>query len=335
VVVRLLFGATFVAAALSIVACSAETPPPAVSCEITQTPGFDANLEAVRGDRDNYERVIFVLGDSIGRGFGLNMWAEDTPRDHPLWELRSPASMINMMLRDSGERQDLDDCGTVTRAATIAVYAGPTGQPAGAAGVATHLRNLVQQRIIRAGDVVVFEDAGDHGESVQQYADNWIMVREALRDSGVTVVMMTMHDTLENEPERTLFRYDVPDASGRTFNDATRQAAAHEVSGAPATLVDLKAALASMDQRGAQTGVRSLLADNIHPNVWGQCVIAASVVRASGVRAQRWQSMPEILRQHSDALTNTSALNPPGPEAANAAVRLCAEAANVAPRLRQ
>lgn len=318
---RLLIAAALLTSTLCLGSCSADAPEP-ITCAVVATPGLDPDSAAVQQHRDNFDHVVFLFGDSISRGFGLRVWADEMDRGNALWELRSPSSMINMMLRDSGIRQERDACGVLSAAANVAVYAGRSGQPLGGEEAAARLRDLVQRRIIRAGDVVVLEDARDVEERVHPYAANWILVREALRDTGVTVIMMTMPEMEINRPLR--------DDHGASFNDATRQAAAHAVNGAPAVLIDMEAALRSFDQRATQFGVLSLQSDELHPNVWGQCVIAASVLRAAGAESHAWPSMSSVLREHSRLLTDTATPNPPGAESAEGALRACAATASAA-----
>lgn len=221
-------------------------------------------------DRLRYDRVIHLFGDSIMRGFAAGQWADEMVSTHPLHRLSSPSRVANSVFADNGLK------GWYMR------YAGSLGVAA--------IESLLAEGSIRSGDVVVLEDAGYHWADPDAYEESWIKFRSAVVTGGdVTCLMMTMFDYITNfriyGPQ---YQYDIPvSPGGRTMNDATRSAALARIPGAigQTRLIEMRALMdAWRDWAWNADGVRVMLNDGIHPNVWGQAMFVGTMLRHVGLR---------------------------------------------------
>ncbi|RXT29376.1 hypothetical protein B5P46_11895 [Rhizobium leguminosarum] len=225
----------------------------------------DDAFAKVTADRNQFGRVIFTFGDSLMRGWALGFFPDQaTPeqRQNPQWDMRSPASML-------------------TARGFMAVYAGASGQPNRAADAAARIKDLVNRRIIRPGDIVVLEDAGRHDNDPLSYFDNWLQIGLAVEASGAKLVMMTIADniqapTLGGEPADR-YRYSV-EFHGLSHNDATLFAARSLA----ATLIDYK----SLAQTAAAAGKTVLQEDGIHLTVDGEKIMVDAIIAAVSAGSQ-------------------------------------------------
>jgi hypothetical protein len=204
-------------------------------------------------------RAVFLFGDSISRGLGLGQWADETPKTHPLYRFRSIASMADMALEENGRHERIGYAGSLIGAAAPA-----------------RIRQLTEDGIVRPGDAVVFEDAGDYAGCSAAYRDEWTACLDAV-PAGVRRIAMTMFDYTPNP----ILQFDLPDATGLSRNDAIRAAATET----GADLIDMNAI---MDERRAQqighTATDVVLPDLYHANVWGQMVMTGEILKAVGLR---------------------------------------------------
>jgi hypothetical protein len=287
----------------------------------------DAVYRQIEANRAAYGRVVFFLGDSVSMMCSLeevdfsalsahandpqwlvsamaaHMRAANDPGEmihDPLWPMHSMAAAMNFLFARSGLLTTPDGGATIPSARLVATYAGDLGQPV-PADVADRVR-LITRRIdagiIRDGDVVVFEDAGYHGENPDQYEDNWKALAWAvLGRVDVTLVMMDMFDEIPDHPilglppqsHQYLAMYKSPRIHGaRSHNQATRDAAA-AVWHSPGR----KGQLVFLDLRLAMDGLKRELArefrvsplspEGIHPNVWGEALMVREILRGTGL----------------------------------------------------
>lgn len=213
----------------------------------------DELFEEISKNRDQFGQVVFLFGDSIMRGYALGFFpdkATEVQKKDPLWSERSPASML-------------------LQKGITATYSSFTGQPDVASEAASRISNLIDQNIIRSGDVVVMEDAGRHSSDPLSYFDNWLTVGREFQRANVTLVMMTIPDKIQaaelGGQSADLYRYSV-DFNGLSHNDSTR-IAAHVLG---ARLIDLKALIDT-------AGPSALHEDGIHPNVKGQKILIDAI----------------------------------------------------------
>ncbi|MGO7779496.1 hypothetical protein ACC717_05110 [Rhizobium ruizarguesonis] len=220
----------------------------------------DALFEKISTNRDSYGQVVFLFGDSYMRGWALGFFPDQATEEQqrrPDWPSRSPASMLEAK-------------------GYVATYSSFIGQPDNATAAADRIRGLVDNRIIRTGDVVVMEDAGQHDGNPLSYFDNWLLVGRELQKSGALMIMMTVPDhitatTIGGQPA-DLFRYST-DFGGISHNDAT-VFAAHALG---AKLIDFK----SMTNEATKSGIAVLHDDGIHPTVKGQAIMVDAIIEAA------------------------------------------------------
>lgn len=229
------------------------------------SPQTDPSYDTISTARGAYGRVVHLYGDSLMRGWALRRFPDEFSseqrRVEPNWRHRSPAAMLNS---------------TAWQAGAIAAFAGNTGQPREA--YASVLRRRARSGVIRAGDIVVLEDSGRHEGNPAAYAAHWIAMRRALADADVTIIMITVPDTITRETiggaPAHFFRYDAP-FNGITHNSATASAARTQIEGSSRTiLIELNETLEVPGR---------LHSDGIHPNIYGQCIMTAAIARASGL----------------------------------------------------
>ena len=211
---------------------------------------------------------IHLYGDSISRGFALGVFADEIAPSHPLYPFRSPAAMMNGVMEESGLKH-------------VAAYMGDAVTPH--FDIPARIRQRIKQGAIRPGDFVVIEDAGNHGSDPDAYYVKMAALRQAVTEEhGITCVMMTMFDY---PPAPAGYQYDLA-FNGKTHNAATRQAATETKPYVGQTiLVEMDAIMdARRSYQMGHTGTDVVLGDGIHPNVWGQALIAGEVLKAAGLR---------------------------------------------------
>lgn len=244
-------------------------------------------------DRDRRGRVIHLYGDSIARGYGLGIFADQVDQPHPLYELRSIGSTANIVLAENG-RKDVFAYGGA------AIVEGET--------TAEVIRERVASGVIRSGDVVVIEDAGKHSCDPGDYADKIADLREAITEQhDITAIFMTMFDypdgsNLASNPD---YQYDLP-FGGETINQAIAEAVTEDRDYVgQSRLLDMNA---RMDQWRSSAlaidGVPVMRPDGIHPNVWGQMRMAGEILKAAGLRPylSTTESVQTIARVNYQAL---------------------------------
>jgi hypothetical protein len=209
------------------------------------------------------------VGDSWWRGYGLGVFGDQVPANHPVFRLRSPSSMAELILTDNGRPHD--------RLCQVG------GAAVNLDGTADLLRRRLRDGIIRAGDVVFLEDAGDHSGNPDEYEARLLELRAAITERHhVTCVMMTTPDYVTDPA----LQWDYPLVGGRTMNDAIRAAARADLDQVGQTL--LLDHNATMDwwriYAYGQHGLPMMLPDGIHTSLWGQLLWVGDMLRVAGWR---------------------------------------------------
>ena len=192
--------------------------------------------------------TIHIYGDSIARGYGLADFDNTSP-------LNSIWGIGNLMLPDGS--------GYVFRYGVNEPIQDNSIWQAGQAGV------------IEPGDVVVFENAGPHFDNTEYYR-MWLKLirfQATHRGNDVRLLLTTTPDYQPKAPGFYNSNYDEIVDSGLSINDVVRQEAAS---------ADLLAWDAEMDRAMgimAEYGATPMLADNVHPNAFGNLALAGSVLR--------------------------------------------------------
>lgn len=232
-------------------------------------------------DRDRYGRVVHLVGDSVMLGSALGLIAPNVPVTHPLYLLRSPEETLNLLLGANG---------VDARAVYAGYLLGLNPQAPGSSGMVSSpltIRKALRDGEIRAGDVVVCEDAGNRGTDAWWYRQAWRELRAAIADRhSVTAVLCTTPDYPPAAAPAT-FDEPFPD-SLETPNGIIRDVAREDRAYPGQTLLaDVDRA---MDWRRASVlasdGVDLMLADGVHPGVWGQLLLCGQILRASGLRSR-------------------------------------------------
>lgn len=209
---------------------------------------------AIRTSRDAYGRVVHLYGDSLMRGYALGRYADQAAPTHPHYDRRAPAHDLNA--RSGG--------------AYTAAYAGVTGAPV---AVSPRLGVAVAKRLVRGGDVVVLEAAGDHGGEAEPVAQTIADARAAIASSGAHVIVLTAFDAIDPErfPHRPVerFQWSLDLGAGSTMNDALIDGAQRGAA-PPAEVLDIRPAFAAA-VRGDEPVMQ---ADGVHFTVQGQGLLA-------------------------------------------------------------
>lgn len=287
----------------------------------------DPVFRQIEAHRDAYDRVLFFFGDSISMicllsdtdlggiqgdisdpaflvsAMATLMRMANTPgkrAEDPLWPMHSPASAVNFLLAASGRLVTPDGGQTISRADLVATYAGSLGLPVTklVAHQARHLADLIDRRVIRDGDVVVFEDAGFHGQDPDTYAANWTSLAiTVLSRVDVTLVFLDTYDTIPEVEVMGLspnaFRFEAPYPSpatggSRSHNQAIRDAfatvaARTDLRGRP-VFCNLRQGMEAFATALDRTfGTLPMTQEGVHPNILGEGFLVRQLLRCAGL----------------------------------------------------
>lgn len=213
------------------------------------------------------QRTIHLYGDSISRGYGLGGFSDLIPTDHPLYLLRSPASMIESVFSDNGITDSVRYAGDL--------FIGGIEQT-------DRLEQDWDSGLIRVGDILVFEDAGP-AAMPDDYEQQWRALRAVATEyHPVTLLMLEMFD-FPPAPEDSQYATALG-LSERTRNQASAAAAAAQMPYVGQTLrVHLRDTMVqARSSARVYDQVDLILPDGIHPNVWGQMLLVGEVLKAAG-----------------------------------------------------
>ena len=236
-------------------------------------------------NRGAVDRVIHIYGDSISRGYGTGVFSDEMSPSDPLYAFRSIWSAINLTLADNSLLTfDTTDPEKIVKGKWLSAHMGPA---IGTTGTAALIESRVKAGTIRAGDIVVFEDAGDHGSNPADYQAEWEALRLAVAGKhNVTVIMMTMFDYIDpaNTHLMPSCQYDVS-IGGVTMNAATIAAYNADLGCVGQTiLIDMNARMDKWKTDAFNLhNVAVMNPDGIHPNVWGQMLMAGEIIKACGL----------------------------------------------------
>ncbi len=256
--------------------------------------GADGAHGAVAADRSAVGRVIHLYGDSISRGYALGQFGETVPSlsggsANPLYPFGSIRATANWILQINNRLPH-----------DVFVYGGSFANQYGS--LLSNIAQRIKDGVIRSGDVVIVEDAGDHDwiGTPDDYEAWWADIRRTITERhDITLVMMSMFEYCHSgnfacDPAN---QYDHP-VGGRTYNEATEAAAKADQHYVGQTLwVDMNAL---MDAKRAEVlatyGVDIMLADGVHPYIWGQNFMAGIYLKVSGARLH--VSTVEAIKDH-------------------------------------
>ena len=217
-------------------------------------------------------KPIILFGDSISRGWALGTF--DPLPSNPLYSFRAAWTIINLLLADAGLTERAYYGGSCTTQADV-----------------DSIVDRLARGVIPAGSTLICEDAGAHSQNPDAYEAWWLTLRAAVMAFDVRLVLPSMY---EYAPAPLNSRYDTVFGT-RTMNQATQAAATALISGevGKTSFLDMNAIMDAelvipAPYRPGQYGVPWFHADGIHPNVWGNMLLAGEYLKAAGLRPSVW-----------------------------------------------
>ncbi|MBL9216268.1 MAG: SMP-30/gluconolactonase/LRE family protein [Opitutaceae bacterium] len=229
---------------------------------------------------------IRLLGDSIVRGYGFGNYTDPSP-------LRTIQGIARLLLADNVPYPvDID------RLPRLWQGFNPDGTPVTIATLGDEVRGSLRSGELRPDDWLVYEDAGEINmiqhpapwpSARDMYGRNRAALRsllEAARAAGMQerVLLMTMFDY---QPNHAWSEWDAPlDDGVHSGNDSIRDEAAAQ----GARVVDLNRIMdRAHDHVTAAGWGRMVGPDGIHPNVYGNYVMALSILGTLGAEIGSWK----------------------------------------------
>jgi hypothetical protein len=238
---------------------------------------------------------VILKGDSIARGYAFGNYTDPSP-------LRTVYGIGSILLRENVSRPPAFD--TVPN-----IWQGlnPNGIPKTVDTLAAELNGNIKQGSVATGDWLVYEDAGQVDQGIHPAPWPWkkyiyLNYRESLRDMVRAVedvvdrshiLFMTMFDY---DPATPTCKWDAPlDMAGRTGNDAIRDEAAE----LGIRVIDMNRIMDDVNEYLGQKGWgRPVGPDGIHPNVYGNFVMALAILGELGADIGGWKLDP-LYRHYS------------------------------------
>jgi len=229
---------------------------------------------------------ILLKGDSIAKGYGFGNYTDPSP-------LRTIPGIVALLFKDNLSRAPLFETASW-------IWNGfyPDGTPKTVDNMADEIRGNVKRGDLRTGDWLVFEDAGQYDMTVHPApwpakGDFYNGLREGLRSlvQGVEptigrehILLMTMFDY--NPVCPTCAWDEVLDDGVHTANDAVRD----EARALGVRVIDMNAVMDDAHEYLQKNGWgRPVGPDGIHPNVYGNYVMALAILRALGANLESWR----------------------------------------------
>lgn len=230
-------------------------------------------------DRSQYRTVIHLYGDSIARGWGM----KDFEHSNPLNRIHDIA---NLLLEEHG----------IT---SLRVVSRPAGK----------LSADLEDGLIEHSDVVVYEDAGQHENDIGLRRSRFEMVTNIAE--GHRLILTT---TFDYWPPAHYYNYEYDVLIGEsdlTMNDLVRQACEREVSvfesfrrhllgDKPCTVLDWNRQMDCAVGSLRRYGISPMHRDGVHPNVFGNFMLAVSLLEVLDIEVRSWASV-EALYEKLDA----------------------------------
>lgn len=209
---------------------------------------------------DASAETVHLYGDSIHMGWGFGFY------DHPSFLERIDLT-ANVLAETNGSALRFRRAGTQDPA---------------------RICQDVSSGLIAPNDYIVFEDAGPRTWYGEEYRA-WLEQVVACSGNPSRLILGTMFDY---GPNLEASEYDVPLIEGYTTNDLLRQLAATHGT----LLVDWNAMMDVAHDQLEPLGVKVVHKDGIHPTVWGNVLMAASLVQlldvdVSNVDAVGWEAV--------------------------------------------
>ncbi|MEO6244455.1 MAG: hypothetical protein ABIQ12_03385 [Opitutaceae bacterium] len=229
---------------------------------------------------------LWLKGDSITKGFGFGNYTDPSP-------LRTIHGIAGLLMRENLPHPP-------AMGALPFVWAGlnSDGTPKTVDSLAGEIKVNIRAGDLRPGDWLIYEDAGELDKIVSpapwpNARDIYRRYREGLRGmvleaQGATdrdrVRFMTMFDY---EPRIPWCRWDAPlDDGVHTGNDAIRD----EAAALGVRVIDMNRIMDRAHEYVAGAGWGRMVGpDGIHPNVYGNFVMALAILESLGADIAHWR----------------------------------------------
>lgn len=229
---------------------------------------------------------LLLKGDSITKGYGFGNYTNDSP-------LRTIYGIANILLQ-----ANLPHPAPMRALPFVWEGLNPDGTPKTVDSLAGEIQVNIRSGDLRPGDWLIYEDAGGLDNFVHPAPNpntNHIYrrYREALRD-----MVLEAQGTIDRERIRfmTMFDYDptVPwaawdaplDDGVRSGNDAIRD----EAAALGVRVIDLNRIMDRAEEYiERQKWGRLVGRDGIHPNIYGNFVMALAILESLGADIARWK----------------------------------------------
>ena len=251
----------------------------AVASGQTTSTNQNAGFQVLPGQR------IYLKGDSITKGYAFGNYTNRSP-------LRTIYGIANILLQDN-----LNHPPPMMPASFVWEGLNADGTPKTVDTLAGEIQVTIRNGELRTGDWLIYEDAGGLHDFVQPapYPNTnqiYRRYRQALRE-----MVLEAQSTVDREHIRfmTMFDYkparwcawDAPlDGEGHSGNDAIRD----EAAALGVRVIDLNRIMDRAEQYiEAQQWGRLVGPDGIHPNVYGNFVMALALLESFGADLARWK----------------------------------------------
>jgi hypothetical protein len=235
------------------------------------------------------DQKIILKGDSITEGYGFGNYTDPSP-------LRTVYGIGSILLRENLKQPPAFE--TVTN-----FWQGlnPDGSAKTLDTLTAELNGNIKKGELKTGDWLIYEDAGPYDMGIHPAPWPWekypyLRYRESHRDmvhaiedviDRTHIVFMTMFDY---NPGCENCEWDKPlDIAGRTANDAIRD----EASELGIRVIDMNRIMDAANEYLKEKGWgRPVGPDGVHPNVYGNYVMALAILGTLGADIANWKLDP-------------------------------------------
>ena len=251
---------------------------------------YSTKFDAARSRQNKFQVLpgqrLLLSGDSIVKGYGFGNYTNPSP-------LRTLYGIANILLKDN-----LPQPPQVIPLPVVWEGLNPDGSPKTVDTMAGEIQVNVRRGEIRAGDWIIYEDAGELDkvqhpapwpDAQNMYARQRAALREMILEAHNTigrdhVVVMTMFDYDAKYP---WCAWDAPlDDGVHTGNDAIRD----EAAALGVRVIDMNRIMdRAQDYIAASGWGRVVGPDGIHPNVFGNYVMTLTILGSLGADIAEWK----------------------------------------------
>lgn len=235
-------------------------------------PGTCSNNLSKFTDIDQYEnQVIHFYGDSIAQGV-IFYKCEDEINIDQLKPFNRIQDLANILLIENG----------ITPNMLRVRYARSQD--------VKRMQTELSLGIIKDGDIILFEDAGQHENNVTSRRKKFIDIKRVIEKSGrdVTLILTTMFDYKPSQ-EYPDSEYDIiVGNSGLTMNDVVRSIASDGL----CSLLDWNKEMdLAVEVLNRKFRISPMYPDGIHPNAFGKLLLSVSILNHIGVQIVSYNSI--------------------------------------------